>query len=97
MADNYTQNNYKPNAGYIDKEQLFWAVFGVGNEIKVITSKLPAGSDYDSRLKVINRMKRHVKSLGGKVLRTGFWNITPYPDSMDTSSAELLEDVALPF
>ncbi len=97
MADNYNQKDYKPNAGYIEKEQLFWSVFGVGNEIKVITAQLPAGLNYDGRLKIINQMKRHVKSIGGKVLRTGFWNITPYPDSMDSSAAELLEDSALPF
>lgn len=97
MSNYYNNNKERINAGYMDKEQLFWNVFGVGNEVKVLTAKLPAGLPYEARVKTMNDMKRHVKSLGGKTLRTGFWNVTPYPESMNSSSAELIEDTALPW
>ncbi len=97
MSNYKYADDYKPNAGYIDKEQLFWTVFGVGNEVKIITSKLPAGLPYDDRLKIMNQMKRHVKSIGGKTLRTGFWNLTPFPPALDELSPDIVEDSALPW
>lgn len=97
MSNYKYADKYQSTAGYIDKEQLFWTVFGVGNEVKIITSKLPAGLPYDDRLKIMNQMKRHVKSIGGKSLRTGFWNLTPYPPVLETLSADIVEEDALPW
>lgn len=82
---------------YVNKEQLFWVVFGVANEVKLLSATLPAGSDYDSRLKVINQMKRHVKSLGGKVLRDGFWNLTPKPSDPVELPVDVSLDESLPW
>lgn len=44
-------SSYNENKNqYVNKEQLFWVVFGVSNEVKLLTATLPAGSDYDSRV-----------------------------------------------
>lgn len=91
-------SSYNENKNqYVNKEQLFWVVFGVANEVKLLTATLPAGSDYDSRVQVINQMKRHVKSLGGKVLRDGFWNITPRPYDPLELPVDVSLDDALPW
>lgn len=82
---------------YVNKQQLFWVVFGVANEVKLLTATLPAGSDYEDRLQVIHEMKRHVKSIGGKVLRDGFWNISPRPSEPLELPVDVSLDDALPW
>lgn len=91
-------SSYNENKNqYVNKEQLFWVVFGIANEVKLLTATLPAGSDYDSRVKVINQMKRHIKALGGKVLRDGFWNVSSLPSETPELPVDLSVNEALPW
>lgn len=59
---------------YLEKEQVFWKVFGCGDEVQVMTAKLPAGMPYESRTKIMAAMDKKIKEVGGKVLKSGFWN-----------------------
>ena len=82
---------------FIDREQVFFKVFGCGTEVKLLTATLPAGMPYEDRIAVFQKMDKHIKSVGGKLLKDGFWNATPRPYETLASDPVIEEDAALPF
>lgn len=85
------------NGNFIEKEQVFFKVFGCGTEVKLLTATLPAGMPYEDRIALFKKMDKHIKSVGGKLLKDGFWNATPRPSDPPTVEPTIEEDVALPF
>lgn len=82
---------------FIDREQVFFKVFGCGTEVKLLTATLPAGMPYEDRIAVFKQMDKHIKSVGGKLLKDGFWNADPRPNETPVSEPVIEEDFALPF
>lgn len=96
MSNNYKHTNDRYRNDYTTKNQIFWKVFGVGADVKLMTASLPAGMGYDLRLQTMQGIDRKIKELGGKVLKSGFWT-TPviYPEPDELPEPEISD--ALPF
>lgn len=62
-----------------------------------VGKRTPAGMPYEDRIAVFQKMDKHIKSVGGKLLKDGFWNATPRPYETSASDPVIEEDAALPF
>lgn len=92
---NYSKNRYSDN--YMEKEQVFWKVFGCGPDVKLATVALPAGTPYETRLAALKSIDNHVKHLGGKVLKSGFWTTPQIPSDVPSEPLSVEVDDGLPF
>lgn len=97
MSTNYGNFNEAKKQNFVDREQVFFKVFGCGSEVKLLTTVLPAGMPYADRIAVFNNMDKHIKSVGGKVLKDGFWNCSPRPSDPPDDVPDFSASDGLPF